>query len=49
MRKNAQIKESNGIKVLVVDDEIGIVDSLSVFLKKFGYDFTRCYRPIRGN
>lgn len=45
MRKNIQTKESNGIKVLIVDDEIGIIDSLSIFLKKFGYNFTRSYRP----
>ena len=49
MRKNIQTGESNGIRVLIVDDEIGIIDSLSIFLKRFGYDFTRCYRPCRGN
>lgn len=45
MRKNIQTKESNGIRVLIVDDETGIIDSLSIFLKRFGYDFMRCYRP----
>ena len=39
-----QTAESNGIKVLIVDDEIGIIDSLSIFLKRFGYEFTRYYR-----
>lgn len=43
MRKNIQTSESNGIKVLIVDDEIGIIDSLSIFLKRFGYDFVRSY------
>lgn len=41
MRKNIQNTQQNGIKVLVVDDEIGIIDSLSVFLKKSGYEITR--------
>lgn len=44
MRKNIQNTEQNGIKVLVVDDEIGIIDSLSVFLKKSGYEIMRSYR-----
>ena len=46
MRKNIQTKSSNGIKVLVVDDEIGIIDSLSIFLKRFGYDFVGVTDPI---
>lgn len=46
MRKNIQTKVSNGIKVLIVDDEIGIIDSLSIFLKKFGYDFTGVTNPL---
>jgi len=41
VRKNIQNTQQNGIKVLVVDDEIGIIDSLSVFLKKSGYEITR--------
>ena len=44
MRKNKQTAQTNGVKVLIVDDEIGIIDSLSIFLKRFGYDFTRSYR-----
>jgi len=43
VRKNVQNNVSNGVKVLIVDDEIGIIDSLSIFLRKFGYDFVRCY------
>ena len=46
MRKNIQKAESNGIKVLIVDDEIGIIDSLSVFLQKYGYNFTGITDPI---
>lgn len=46
MRKNIQAQTSNGIKVLVVDDEIGIIDSLSIFLKKSGYIFTGVTDPI---
>ena len=39
-------QESNGIKVLVVDDEIGIIDSLSIFLKKSGYIFSGVTDPL---
>ena len=46
MRKNMQAQASNGIKILVVDDEIGIIDSLSIFLKKSGYIFTGITDPI---
>lgn len=41
-----QTQASNGIKVLVVDDEIGIIDSLSIFLKKSGYAFTGVTDPL---
>lgn len=46
MRKNMQTQASNGIKVLVVDDEIGIIDSLSIFLKKSGYIFDGVTDPL---
>ena len=46
MRKNIQTGESNGIKVLIVDDEIGIIDSLSIFLKRYGYSFTGVTDPL---
>jgi len=46
MRKNINTQSSNGIKVLVVDDEIGIIDSLSIFLKKSGYIFYGATNPI---
>lgn len=38
--------EPTGYKIIVVDDEIGIVDSLSIFLKKSGYDFTGVTDPL---
>ena len=33
-------------KILAVDDEIGIIDSLSIFLKRSGYSFTGVTDPI---
>ena len=46
MRKNMVTHESNGYKIMVVDDEQGIVDSLSIFLKRSGYDFTGLTNPL---
>ena len=46
MRKNMVNHESNGYRVIVVDDEQGIVDSLSIFLKRSGYDFTGLTNPL---
>ena len=45
MRKNMITAESNGYKILAVDDEEGIVDSLSIFLKRSGYNFTGVTDP----
>ena len=40
MRKNnMQERHANGYKIIAVDDEMGIIDSLSIFLKRSGYDF----------
>lgn len=39
--------QSNGYKIIAVDDEMGIVDSLSIFLKRSGYDFTGVTDPIK--
>ena len=48
MRHNsAGVKESenNKYKIIAVDDEIGIIDSLSVFLKHSGYTLVGCTDP----
>ncbi len=37
---------SNGYKVIVVDDEPGIIDSLSIFLRRSGYEFTGVTNPL---
>ena len=46
MRKGIQNTNSNGYKIIAVDDEMGIVDSLSIFLKRSGYDFTGVTDPM---
>jgi CheY-like chemotaxis protein len=45
MRKRLHADSLN-YKVLVVDDEIGIIDTLSVVLKRNGYDFTGIVDPL---
>ena len=47
MRKNMQGAQnaSDSYKILAVDDEEGIVDSLSIFLKRSGYNFTGVTDP----
>jgi len=39
-KNNAQTTNSSKYKVIIVDTEIGIVDYLSTFFKKSGYEFT---------
>ena len=49
MRKglqNSVNSENNHYRIIAVDDEEGIVDSLSIFLKRSGYDFTGVTSPI---
>ena len=46
MRKNMQSANDKGYKIIAVDDEEGIVDSLSIFLKRSGYNFTGVTDPI---
>lgn len=46
MRKNINENTSNGYKIIVVDDEIGIIDTLSVFLKRQGYQITGVTNPL---
>ena len=48
MRKHIQgveNVENNTYRIIAVDDEEGIVDSLSIFLKHSGYDFTGVTDP----
>lgn len=47
MRKRIQTQASNGYKIIIVDDETGIIDSLSVFLKKSGYELTGVTDPMQ--
>ena len=46
MRKGNMANPSNGYKIIVVDDEEGIIDSLSIFLKRSGYQFTGVTDPM---
>ncbi len=48
MRKGLQkvVNENNNYRIIGVDDEEGIVDSLSIFLKRSGYDFTGVTDPM---
>ena len=47
MRKGLQqvTNENSNYKIIVVDDEEGIIDSLSIFLKRSGYQFTGVTDP----
>ena len=46
MRKHMQSQNSNGYRILAVDDESGVLDSLSIFLKRLGYDFKGITNPV---
>lgn len=41
-----QSANDKGYRIIAVDDEEGIVDSLSIFLKRSGYDFTGVTDPM---
>ena len=48
MRKglqNIETNENNNYKIIAVDDEEGSVDSLSIFLKRSGYEYTGVTNP----
>ena len=45
MRISATENQKKSYKIIAVDDEIGIIDSLSVFLKKSGYSLTGVTDP----
>lgn len=44
--ENTENTENSSYKILAVDDEIGIIDSLSIFLKRSGYSFTGVTDPM---
>ena len=46
MRKGLQEVKKNGYRIIAVDDEEGIVDSLSIFLKRSGYEFIGVTDPV---
>jgi len=46
MRKNMHVNNNSQYKIIAVDDEIGILDSLNVFLSKAGYTFTGVTNPV---
>ena len=49
MRKgiqNTETSENNNYKIIAVDDEEGIIDSLSIFLKRSGYEFIGVTDPL---
>lgn len=46
MRKNQVTSKSADFKIIAVDDEQGILDSLSIFMKRSGYDFVGITDPI---
>lgn len=43
--QNVENSENRNYRIIAVDDEQGIVDSLSIFLKRSGYDFTGVTDP----
>ena len=45
MRRTTEPNENNKYKIIAVDDEMGIIDSLSVFLKHSGYTLVGCTDP----
>jgi len=46
VRKGIQDTPSKGYRIIAVDDEEGIVDSLSIFLKRSGYEFVGITDPL---
>lgn len=44
--ENNKLKDNLQYKIIAVDDEEGIVDSLSIFLKRSGYSFTGVTDPL---
>lgn len=46
MRKNQTTMQSADFKIIAVDDEQGILDSLSIFMKRSGYSFVGITDPM---
>ena len=46
MRKNIHLNENSQYRIIAVDDESGILDSLNVFLTKEGYSFVGVTDPL---
>jgi len=46
MRKNIYSNENSQYKIIAVDDESGVLDSLKVFLSKAGYNFVGITDPM---
>ena len=46
MRKNMQNNERQEYKIIGVDDEQGILDTLSIYMKRVGYNFTGITDPM---
>ena len=46
MRKNIYSNENSQYKIIAVDDESGVLDSLKVFLNKSGYNFVGITDPL---
>lgn len=44
--QNTDTNKNSTYKILTVDDEQGIIDSLSIFLKRSGYSFTGITDPV---
>ncbi len=44
-QQNENLNEKKNYKIIAVDDEIGIIDSLSVFLRHSGYTLVGCTDP----
>lgn len=46
MRHSENVGNVSPYKIIAVDDEGGIIDSLAVFLKRSGYQLTGCTNPL---